>query len=151
MARERICFVTWLRFVIAWDGILPICVALFPIAIRLVLPNVRDAIAITSVAVPVAALVIRIFVGNRHIARNRCGSLVRAVQYCFFLVGILSLMCVECIFMAVGLNALLANEKDRYFTALAFGFYLVAMTIAMYPGRIAEIRDAMDERPIVPS
>jgi len=157
MARRQKTIAFWLRNVIAWDGFLPVCVALFPIVLGLLMPGVPDALAVAAVVVPIVALIIRFHVGKRHIESNSCGTAFRALQYIVFAIGILLLTCIESILIAVGLNALLPNDQDKNITGVLVIVYLVAMAIAMYPGQMdiariaAEEGRTMDEGPIVPS
>ncbi len=143
----------WLFRVLAWDAVLPACVAFVPVGIGLVWPNRRGALELAAVLLPVAAFLLRMRAGRRHIASNRCLKPVQRVQFVAFCFGILTLALIECVLMLSGLmpkGTLFTNPGDRQVWAVLFSVYLAAMVVAMYPGRAEAVPEDEDERFTIP-
>jgi len=127
---------SWLKNVLFWDTFLPVCIALAPVVIRLLFPNIREILEIVSITFPIVALFLRFRSGFRRIASNRCSSSKKESQQIIFVFGILPLVLIECVLM---LSSLMPPGPDQavglLLWAIWFPFYLAAMTFAMYPGR----------------
>jgi hypothetical protein len=88
----------WLSRVLAWDGLLPVCIALLPPILAMLVPDL--VVTIAGVVVPLAALFIRAKFGPRHIASNRVHPFFRNCQYAVFAFGI-GLLCFIDVFIFV--------------------------------------------------
>jgi hypothetical protein len=66
----RVNYGSWLRRLIAWDGLLPGCIVIVPAAIEILLPNHRGAIEIAALILPITAFFLRVRAGKHHIASN---------------------------------------------------------------------------------
>jgi hypothetical protein len=139
---KHLSYSSWLLRVIAWDGLMPIGVALIPTVIKILTPN-RGVLEITAIVTPVMMFVLRLIVGKNHIARNHCSEAVRSIQVCVFFVGIFVLAFVEGV---VILSHLMPNgtfkSEDLVVFAVLVSVYLTSMIIAMYPGRVS-LQDAL--------
>jgi hypothetical protein len=138
MAEGRVGFGTWALKVLTWDAVLPACVVFIPMGVQLLLPGRRGAIEITAVILPIAALFLRFRAGKRHIDSNRCSRRGKLIQLSVFCLGILPLVLTDCFFILSELmprGALIAHRRDQIALAVLFSIYLVAMIVAMYPGR----------------
>lgn len=131
----------WVRCVFGWDGLLPAGIALLTVGIDWVLPNAPGAVTFAAVAVPIAALFVRFAVGRRRIAAHRVGPGVRACQKVVFAAAILWLCLLDSLVIAV--QDAPATAADLVSLAVAYGAYLAAMSLAMFPG--------WEERPADPT
>jgi hypothetical protein len=130
----------WILRILTWDTALPACVAFIPAGVGTLFRNRRGVMEITAVTLPVAAFLLRLRAGRRHIASNRCPKWARRVQYGVFCLGILPLALIDCCLILSGLmprGARFANAEDRAVWAVLVSIYLVSMIVAMYPGRVA--------------
>jgi hypothetical protein len=127
----------WALRVLTWDAVLPVCVALAPVAVKFLFPNNRGAIELTAVLVPVAAFPLRAWAGIRHIKANNCSYAAKMFQLCVFLLGILPLVLWDSVVILshVMPEGALDNRMDRMVLLVGSITYLLLMTIAMYPGR----------------
>jgi hypothetical protein len=144
-AAGRVNYVSWLLRLLSWDGLLPLCIAVAPNGVKLLFPNQPEAIAAAAVLLPIAAFLLRVRAGTRHIASNHCSKGVRFLQYCVFALGITPLIMIDCFIVLDhvqpgGLFAIRTPE-DRLFLAILITFYLTTMAIAMYPGRTIPVAD----------
>jgi len=138
----------WLIRLLTWDGLLPLCTAVAPYAIKLLFPKQPEAMDIAAVGVAIAALLLRISAGNRHIASNHCSEEVRHLQSCAFVLGIVPLLLMDCFIIVehqLPGGGPLAHCKDLGPLAIWISFYLTMMAIAMYPGRTSAVRDDWEE------
>lgn len=138
MTAGQVDYGSWLLKVIGCDGLMPACVVFAPIVVRALFPNSRAAIEIIAVALPIAAFLFRAILGMHHIGSNNCVRAVRRVQLGIFCVGIVILALIDCFLILSHLmpdGALFAEREDRVVWLALISTYLLAMTIAMYPGR----------------
>lgn len=146
VAVERVNYASWLRRLIAWDGLLPVGILIVPTGIEILFPNNRGLLEIAAVALPIAALLLRVRAGKHYIASNQCSMAVRRFQYCVFCFGILPLVLVDCFMILSHLipkGAALVDDSDLLVLVIFFAIYLSSMAIAMYPGRaVCEVHDS---------
>ena len=138
MATEQVNYGAWFFRVVAWDGLIPLCVVLLPAVIKYLMPNHRGALEIAALATPAIMFILRLIVGKRHIAANHCSATVRMVQVCVFYFGILVLGFIEGVLILSHLlppGALFVTTADVIVCVIPITAYLASMTIAMYPGR----------------
>lgn len=134
----RINYGTWLRRVLAWDGLLPVGVVLLPYIVQTFFPNRRAIMEVTAVLLPVAAFFLRVGNGRRQIASNQCSKVIRRLQYSAFCLGILPLVLIDCVLILSHLmppGALFQARSDLIVWMMLAGIYLASMVIAMYPGQ----------------
>jgi hypothetical protein len=144
----RVDYRSWFLRLLTWDGVLPLCIAVVPNAVKLIIPNRPEAIAATAVLLPIAAFLLRVSAGNRHIASNHCSKGVRFLQSCVFVLGILPLIMIDCFIILDHVlpgGMRIANREDYIACAILIAFYLTTMAIAMYPGRTSAISDDWEE------
>ena len=136
--KRRLDVRSWLFRLIAWDGVLPVCIVLIPSLISFAIPGRRGAIEITAVVLPIAAFLIRFRAGKRHIDSNNCGEVLRILQLCVFCVGILALVLFDAF---VVLSHVIPHQggrirtEDLVFLGVVISIYVTSMAFAMYPGR----------------
>lgn len=133
--------------VLTWDAILPVCVAFIPMGVVLLFPGRRGAVEITAVILPIAALLLRFRAGKRHIDSNRCSERIKLMQLSVFCLGILPLVLTDSFFILSELmpkGALFSNRESRITLAVLFSIYLLAMIVAMYPGRTEPAPESED-------
>jgi hypothetical protein len=138
MPKGRVDYGSWALRVIAWDAVLPACIAFLPLGVKLLFPDRRGVMEVTAVVLPIVALLLRFRAGKRHVASNRCPKAIQRFQLCVFCLGILPLALVDCVIILSDLmpkGALFASEEDRMIWAILLSIYLASMIIAMYPGR----------------
>jgi hypothetical protein len=129
--------VTWILRIAKWDGLLPAVVWTSPILVQLVFPNVRGAIELVAVALPIAALLLRYLIGKRHIDSNRCSLLTRRIQMLALCVGSIVLMLIDSVMILTHVmpkGAAFATTGDVIVWGVLYAIYILSMTIAMYPG-----------------
>jgi len=129
----------WLRKVLLWDGVLPLCIAAAPLAVD-ALTGRRGAVEFVSVLLPIVAFLIRWAVGYSTIGSNNCGPVTRFLQYLLFFVGLVALILVDTFLMLAYLmpkGALFATTVDVIVMATLISIYLFTMIFAMYPGQAA--------------
>src|SRR3954471_10416717 len=97
MPKGRVRYDVWALRVVTWDAVLPACVAFVPVGVRLLFPNRRGALELTAVSLPIAAFLLRLAAGRRHIVSNRCSARFQRVQLAIFLLGILPLVLIDCV------------------------------------------------------
>lgn len=137
----RVNYGLWLLRFAAWDGLLPVGVAVAPYAIQMLLPNRLGAAAtvLAAVTLPATAFHLRLGYGQNHIASNGCSIGVRRVQSYALYVGILPLAMIDFSLiyshvMPGGIAALFESTSDVAAFAFCVGTYIGAMVVAMYPG-----------------
>jgi len=131
----RVDFSAWLLRLVTWDGLLPLFIVLVPAAIGLLVPNNRGVMEITAVGLPIAAFFVRFGVGFRLIQTNNCAAEIRRFQIVAFVFGMFLLVLFDSVLI---LGHLVPNGvlfAGSFLTVLG-GPYLVAMAIALYPGRV---------------
>ena len=139
MSIRRVNYRSWLLRIVTWDTLLPACVGLLPHGIELVFPKNRGVMEVVAVTVPVAAFFLRIRAGTHQIATNQCSQILRNLQRCAFVLGILPLVLVDAFLILSHLmpqGALIATPGDRLVWAIVLGVYLTCMAVAMYPGAV---------------
>jgi hypothetical protein len=138
MSLGHLNYGSWFFRVISWDAILPFCLLIVPMLIELCFPNQRGVMEVVAVTLPIAAFLLRIRAGWRHITTNRCSDFVRRFQFFVFCLGILPLVLIDCFMILSHLmpqGAQFATRDDVIVLAIVFAIYLTLMTVAMYPGR----------------
>jgi hypothetical protein len=131
----RVDFSAWFLRLITWDGVVPILIALAPLAVELSIPNNRGVMEVAAVALPIAAFFIRLCVGGRLIRTNNCPAETRRLQAIAFVFGLFLLGLFDSVLI---LSHLVPNGVPMVgpFLIVLGGPYLVAMAIALYPGRV---------------
>ena len=140
MIAGRIPFGEWALRVFTWDAFLPAAVAYIPMGLEVIFPGRRGLVELAAVILPVTALFVRYLAGRRLIGANCCPPAARRVQRIVFVVGLFPLALMECVLILSALipaGAVLGHPRDRLVWAILAGVYLLAMTVAMYPGRVA--------------
>jgi hypothetical protein len=137
MAVGHLNYRLWFIRVISWDAILPFCLLVAPTLIEFCFPNRRGVMEVTAVTLPVAAFLLRIRAGWRHITTNRCSDIVQHFQFFVFCIGILPLVLLDCFMILSHLmpQGAVATQGDLVVLASVFAVYLMIMAVAMYPGR----------------
>ncbi|HEY1783999.1 MAG TPA: hypothetical protein VGG30_00575 [Pirellulales bacterium] len=139
----RINYWLWFWRVISWDTLLPAALLLIPVAIESIFGKADRLLLVATAALPPIAFALRFFAGQRQIGLNHCSARVRELQGSIFVLGILAMFLVD---MGLLFGAMVGLQPQRtlrlfIFVGAAFGFYLMAMIIAMYPGRNAASDD----------
>jgi hypothetical protein len=127
----------WVIRIVKWDGILPAVVWTSPILVQLLFPNVRWAIEIVAVILPIIALLMRFMIGKRHIDSNRCKPLTRRLQLAVLCIGSIVLLLIDSVMILTHVmpkGAAFATTGDVIVWSALYGIYVASMTIAMYPG-----------------
>ena len=134
---RRIDYGYWIFRIITWDALLPALVILSPNVIKRCFPGNRGILEITAITLPVGLFLVRAAIGKRQIELNRCSARFRSWQFVAFFVGILPLVMIDCLMILSHLmpNGIVFLPPLGWVVVL--GIYLTAMTIAMYPGRVA--------------
>jgi hypothetical protein len=137
MPEKHLNYGEWALRVLAWDAVLPICVALLPMGVELLFPDHRGAIELTAVALPVTAFPLRAWAGIHHIKSNYCSYKVKIFQLGVFFLGVLPLALLDSVLIMSHLLPGGAWGNKEIWTILRFGimFYFIFMVVAMYPGR----------------
>jgi hypothetical protein len=91
----HIDYARWLLRVITWDGVLPVCLFLIPLAAKFLFPIHGGVFAFLAVALPIAALFFRIRAGCHHIDANNCGPSFQKLQVWTLLFGSLILVILD--------------------------------------------------------
>ncbi|MBI3861596.1 MAG: hypothetical protein HY290_06845 [Planctomycetia bacterium] len=142
---HRVAYSAWIAAVFGWDGVLPLVVLALPTLLMGAFPGNFWVMELTTVILPVAAVILRGAIGWRAIARNHCSESFRRVQQNAFVfaVGMLFLFDVTTVLMQVLKKGALVWGPENL-TALVVGapVYLTLMSIAMYPGRSRIVADA---------
>lgn len=128
----------WAMRMILWDGVLPLVVWGAPFVIAMIFPNVRGAIEIASIIIPITALIVRFNSGRQFIHSNNCLPLTQTVQVALLTVGILLLLLVDCFLILSHLGPggnLVMTPEDFQICVFLFLTYFALIGIAMYPGR----------------
>jgi hypothetical protein len=136
MAVGRVNYGSWFVRVLAWDGLVPVCVVLIPNVIKFLFPNNRGVLELMFVLTPVIALVLRMWIGSSHIATNYCSPANRRIQFWVLFFGITVLGFIDAVLIHGHLMPKGPfNDAEIDVGIVLFSVYLGAMTIAMYPGR----------------
>ena len=133
-------YLQWLLRIVAWDGLLPVCVAIMPLVVKLVFPHVRGAVEITAVLLPISAFFLRAAIGRQQIAAARSAGILRSIQYLAFGVALFLLALVECVFilsLIMPAGALLAKGDQVVWVSL-FLVYFGSMAFAFFPASNVE-------------
>lgn len=141
----------WLTSVLCWDGVLPILILATP-QVALVCGAGRDWIEFLAITMPTLAFFVRIAVGYRRLAANRCGAILRSVQAVVFFLAAVLLVCIDALMlvsMEMNNGWLWANDADLLVWIGLLAVYFAAMLFALYPGRtlMAETGDEALELP----
>lgn len=140
MPTTRVDFRDWFRRVLGWDGVLPIGMAILPAGIMLVWPNADDALAAAAGLVPIAAVILRYYVGRHHLESNRVGPMLRVGQRVAFVAAIFWMCLLECFVMMLHFVPAI-QPVDCVAVGVGYAVYLATMSFAMYPGRVEYIAD----------
>ncbi len=127
----------WVVRIAIWDGALPAIIWLAPILVQGLIPNRRGPVEIIAVVLPILAFFIRFHVGRRFVSANQCGVAVRRFQYVALCIGALILVLVDAVMILTILmpkGAAFASLGDILVWVILVSTYLLAMSIAMYPG-----------------
>ncbi|HET6425152.1 MAG TPA: hypothetical protein VFG20_15805 [Planctomycetaceae bacterium] len=140
---------SWLARLLAWDGVLPLFVWTIPAVLDRVVPHERAMVMLSAILLPVAAVVIRFYVGKAMIDTNRCTPRFRIVQLTCLCIGLLVLMCLDSLLITLFSLDLPGDPLDELVAALGvfailYTPYLAFLAVAMYPGANAETEP--DER-----
>jgi hypothetical protein len=142
MMAAKVQYRSWLLRVTAWDGMLPAFVVVVPSIVELLLPNHRGAIEFTAVTLPIVAFFTRLVVGQRHIDSNNCSAAFRLIQFWVFFLGVFPLVLIDgALVLSHVMPKGVFTREDSLFFAVLYSVYLVAMIIAMYPGRAESFRE----------
>lgn len=93
------------------------------------MPN--GPLLIAAAAIPPIAGLFRVLSGGRQIDLNHCSARVRQLQGIALGLGLVPVIFLDCLFIACGAPAASAWPL----IAAIYGFYFMAVIIAMYPGR----------------
>ncbi len=127
----------WLIGVINWDGVLPICVVALP-QIAMAYGAKQSVTESLSIAAPVLAFFVRMYVGYRRIAANHCGPLLRCAQFAVFFLTAMYLVCLDTVVLItleMRNGRLVETVGELGELAVLFSFYFFGMLLALYPGR----------------
>jgi hypothetical protein len=136
--------VDWLWIVFCWDGVLPVIILMSP-QVALKLGAEPDTAEFVAIVTPIAAFFVRVVLGFRRMARNRCGPVLRFFQFAVFLFAAVLLVCIDTLMLlAMEMNngRLWANRGDMIAMLILMGAYFTAMLFAFYPGRSMELSRA---------
>jgi hypothetical protein len=131
-ARGRIDVISWAIRVASWDGLLPTFVISVPFLIDRLMPNNRALNESIGVNLPLAAFVIRLFVGTGHVWSNGCCRAIRVLQCGLLWFAVLVLAFVDAMLILAQQQGLSVNPKAFLITA---SIHLPCVIVAMYPGR----------------
>lgn len=138
MAR-RVNYLQWLLTVICWDGLLPLVTAVLPLVVKLIAPNNRGAIELMAIILPVVFFLFRMTVGFKRIRDHQVPEALRVLQYALFFTALFLLALIDALLVLIQIMPAGAfNQQDQLIAAAMFCIYLVAMTIAFYPGPTEE-------------
>jgi hypothetical protein len=121
----------WILRLITWDGLLPAFVWLIPYVVGSVFPNMPGLIEFF------AAFLIRLYVGQRFISSNHCGTVMRGLQLGVFFIGILILVGIDSMMILTHTGprgVRMATQTDLIVGLVAFTIYFVSMAFSLYPG-----------------
>jgi hypothetical protein len=137
MAKRHLNNGGWALRVLAWDAVLPLCVALLPMGVELLFPNHRPAIELTAVILPIAAFPLRAWAGIHHIMHGNSSYRLRILQLCAFCLGILPLALLDSVLILSHLMPVRAfdNGGGRMVLILSAIIYVFLMALSMHPGR----------------
>jgi len=117
-----------------------------PLLVGLAFPQYRDAIVVFAVILPIAAFLLRFYVGRRYISTNRCGPMMRRFQTVVLVLGIFTLMLLDSLVMSM--QGLPDNENwakgDLGVLVSLYCFYMVCMTVSLYPGPIDPMSSSLE-------
>ena len=132
---RRVDYLQWLLTVICWDGLLPLCVVVLPLAVKFFWPNNWGVIAIIAGVLPVVFFLVRLAIGYEHIRKHQVPEALRLVQYTLFFTALFLLALIEgfVVLMQFVPGGAVGNV-DHFITLMLFLIYLLAMVIAFYPG-----------------
>ena len=136
--RDRVDGRVWFKRVLTWDALLPVLPVFLGVTIEILAPNRRGFVELIAVIASVVVFLIRFSLGMTLIRSNACSPRVQGCQIAVFLVGIVPVAVVDCVLILMsGLPgvAFFSNPTDVIGLLVILGFYLLAMVIAMYPGR----------------
>lgn len=122
---------------IVWDGMLPATLWITPIAVQSIVPNQRGPVEVIAVVLPILAFFARAWSGRRSIRLNNCGARMKSIQRLALGTGLLLLVPMDAIIILSHImppNAAFATSEDIVVWAVLFLAYVIAMSIAMYPG-----------------
>ena len=140
----------WILRLITWDGLLPAFVWLIPYVVGILFPNMPGMIEFFGVAVPIAAFLIRLYVGQRFISSNHCGTVMRALQLGVFFIGILVLVCIDSMMILAHAGpggVRMATRTDLIVIVVSFAIYFMSMAFSMYPGYETSTDGTIDNDP----
>ena len=140
----------WILRLITWDGLLPAFVCLVPYVVEVLFPNMPGMIEFFGVAVPIAAFLIRLYVGQRFIWSNHCGTVMRALQLGVFFIGILVLVCIDSMMILAHAGpggVRMATRTDLIVIVVSFAIYFMSMAFSMYPGYETSTDGTIDNDP----
>jgi hypothetical protein len=128
---------SWILRLAKWDGILPAIVWSAPVVVRILMPNQRGLVEITAVVLPIVAFFVRFNFGRRCISNNNCQIVTRRFQMSALCIGILILVLIDAVMILAHImprGAAFATMADIVVWVVISSIYIVAMSIAMYPG-----------------
>jgi len=91
-----------------------------------------------ALVVPIGAFFLRLYSGGKRIDGNHCSVLMRRVQSIVFMLGIFSLLLADA--WLITIHAVIPNAQLEALVICSplLLIYLLAMVVAMYPGRDSE-------------
>lgn len=128
----RIDYRLWVRRVVSWDVPVYCLLAIVPTVVEQLLPKEANLILIATL-LPILAFFLRVRAGRRQMAENRVPFWLHMLQSVVFYATITLMIFLD--------SLMLAMHGVAPEAALAFGlfglcFYMLPMTLAMYPGRM---------------
>ena len=123
---------------------------LAPFLVQAFVPSFPNAIVPIAVVLCSAAFFVRMYLGCCYIAANHCGTVLRHVQCATLLLGLLALMMIDALLMAVqGVPGRPIWRDPNEFPVLIaiYAFYIVCMSITLYPGSSNATTDELDAMP----
>ncbi len=142
--------ISWMLRLITWDGLLPAFVWLIPFFAEMLFPNTPSVIELIGVGVPIAAFLIRLYVGQRFISSNHCGTVMRTFQLGVFFIGILVLVCIDSMMILAQSGpggVQMATRTDLIVFLSLFTFYFLSMAFSMYPGYEKSLEGTIENDP----
>ena len=124
---------------LTWDGLVPVGLILISRVFQLFVGGGNGAIELLAIFLPVAALLVRLYLGVQSIGENDCAPLVRAGQLGLLILAMLALGVFECVLILASHappgNGPFDRADDLQVWYGLLAAYVTCVTVAMYPGR----------------
>lgn len=134
---------SWLLHLATWDGVLPALVALTPLALHWMFPNIQvqrnqiNIIEIASILIPIATFGLRFVVGIADLSSKKAKW-----QSVPFTVGLLVLAVGECAYIGLKNNPGVPAGVGLAILLSVYAIYLPLMAITFFPYKVLTRRDA---------